>query len=403
MRSNVRRSLLLVAVVSAFGATARAFPDDGAAPTPPAPAATPDPLKAVRDAWDARQAAMKDAQAAAADRAKAREAGAAFAKASAEFVRLFTACDWNLVDPAKDGDMLRVGLSSVGRQAYMQDDDMKTARRVYDAYAKAFPDKLAALGYTQADLATADGDFAAARALLDKDLAGTNDKIKPSAHVSIGDILAAQGDVAGAQKEWQAAVAAVPADADPRKDREMTSAKSGAEARLALVGKPAPEVDTKTWVGGDAKPLSALKGSVVVADFWATWCIWCRKAMPGLSKMYDERKKDGLVVLGVTHVFPQGFLPKPGTKDPMHDGESMKVKAEDYTAHLEQFKANLAISYPFVVATEAEPKAYHLAGWPTLAVIDRASAVAFYAVGVDPAGDALIKATIERLLKTPAK
>lgn len=41
------------------------------------------------------------------------------------------------------------------------------------------------------------------------------------------------------------------------------------------------------------------RGKIVVLNFWATWCGPCREEFPDLVRIYDERKKD-LVVLSVS-------------------------------------------------------------------------------------------------------
>ncbi|MEM7133530.1 MAG: TlpA disulfide reductase family protein [Chloroflexota bacterium] len=55
---------------------------------------------------------------------------------------------------------------------------------------------------------------------------------------------------------------------------------------------------TMQTLGGDELSLEALRGRYVLVNFWATWCIPCRKEMPYLQQISD--KYDGqLVVLGV--------------------------------------------------------------------------------------------------------
>ncbi len=51
-------------------------------------------------------------------------------------------------------------------------------------------------------------------------------------------------------------------------------------------GDVAPEFTLKT-PSGEVVKLSDLKGSVVVIDFWATWCGWCIKGMPLLQNFYN--------------------------------------------------------------------------------------------------------------------
>src|SRR5439155_11487496 len=70
------------------------------------------------------------------------------------------------------------------------------------------------------------------------------------------------------------------------------------EAATALVGKPAPDF---TLPGLDDKPvaLADLKGSVVVLDFWATWCGPCVASMPHLDKLYKEESPAGLKLYAI--------------------------------------------------------------------------------------------------------
>ena len=53
-------------------------------------------------------------------------------------------------------------------------------------------------------------------------------------------------------------------------------------------------------VNGAEQTLSALKGSVVVLSFWATWCGPCKEEMPHLQAMYKDLQAQGLVVLSIS-------------------------------------------------------------------------------------------------------
>ena len=41
------------------------------------------------------------------------------------------------------------------------------------------------------------------------------------------------------------------------------------------------------------------RDKVVVLDFWASWCVPCRRSFPWMNEMHDKYGKDGLVIIGV--------------------------------------------------------------------------------------------------------
>jgi peroxiredoxin len=51
---------------------------------------------------------------------------------------------------------------------------------------------------------------------------------------------------------------------------------------------------------GISHSLADYRGSVVVLNFWASWCPDCVKEMPTLDSLYTRLKNDGLVVIGVS-------------------------------------------------------------------------------------------------------
>jgi len=54
-------------------------------------------------------------------------------------------------------------------------------------------------------------------------------------------------------------------------------------------------------LAGDKAQISLKKyrGKVVYLDFWASWCIPCRKSFPWMNKMQEKYKSKGLVVIGI--------------------------------------------------------------------------------------------------------
>ena len=55
----------------------------------------------------------------------------------------------------------------------------------------------------------------------------------------------------------------------------------------------------KDIAGKDVR-LSQYQGQVVLLNFWATWCVPCKREIPALTALYRDYKKRGFVVLGVS-------------------------------------------------------------------------------------------------------
>lgn len=45
--------------------------------------------------------------------------------------------------------------------------------------------------------------------------------------------------------------------------------------------------------------LADYRGKVVILDFWASWCVPCRRSFPWLNQMQEKYAAEGLVVIGV--------------------------------------------------------------------------------------------------------
>lgn len=64
-------------------------------------------------------------------------------------------------------------------------------------------------------------------------------------------------------------------------------------------GKPAPDF-TANDINGKPFTLSSLKGKVVILDFWASWCVPCRKSNPHMRELYAKYHKKGLDMVYVS-------------------------------------------------------------------------------------------------------
>jgi len=63
-------------------------------------------------------------------------------------------------------------------------------------------------------------------------------------------------------------------------------------------GQPAPEI-CKADVNGDTVSFSSLKGKYVLLDFWASWCVPCRKSFPHVKALYKKYHDKGFEVFCV--------------------------------------------------------------------------------------------------------
>lgn len=67
-----------------------------------------------------------------------------------------------------------------------------------------------------------------------------------------------------------------------------------------IVGRPAPAFDLQT-LDGQRVSLAELRGSPVVLNFWASWCIPCREEAPLLTAADATYRSRGLRILGVVY------------------------------------------------------------------------------------------------------
>ena len=141
----------------------------------------------------------------------------------------------------------------------------------------------------------------------------------------------------------------------------------------ALVNKPAPTFARST-VDNQRVDLAALRGRVVLLNFWATWCAPCQVEIPRFIEWQSKYQADGLTVVGVSM-----------------DDDSEPVKS---------FVHKRGLNYPVVLGDEKLGLAYGgILGLPVTYLIDRNGIVR----GRYPGETHLtaMEAAIRRLLHTP--
>lgn len=135
----------------------------------------------------------------------------------------------------------------------------------------------------------------------------------------------------------------------------INSVKNTVQAEAKIDGKPAPAVTFKDLDGKDVT-LAQYKGSVVLVDFWATWCDPCYVEIPWLIEMQQKYATKGFTVLGVSM------------------DEEGKSAVVPFLAK-ERFNVNgqkLPMNYPIVLGSdEVADKFGGLLGYPTGFLISR--------------------------------
>ena len=137
-----------------------------------------------------------------------------------------------------------------------------------------------------------------------------------------------------------------------------------------IVGRPAPGFDLQT-LDGRRVSLADLRGSPIVLNFWASWCIPCREEAPLLTAADATYRSDGLRILGVVY--------------------------QDSSENASDFMARYGQTYPGLLDPDGRTAIdYGVFGIPETFFIDRAGVVRSRQVG--PLTEAELKRKIEAIL-----
>ncbi len=172
-----------------------------------------------------------------------------------------------------------------------------------------------------------------------------------------GLLLAAREPVAAPHTPPAATQAAIPAPS-PSQPTATPPANPGQGATApktgTKVGQLAPDFELETLDG--ATTLYEHRGQAVLINFWASWCVPCRKEFPDIQEAYETYASQGLQVLAV------------------NVGDSADVAA--------QFADEFELDFPVLLDTRAGvARLYGISGIPTSYFLDEEGVIRQVIVG----------------------
>jgi thiol-disulfide isomerase/thioredoxin len=148
------------------------------------------------------------------------------------------------------------------------------------------------------------------------------------------------------------------------------------------------------WVNGEALTSDALKGKVVLLDFFAVWCGPCIATFPHLREWHDEYADKGLAIIGVTSYYKYGWDEEAGR--PKRETE---LEPEAERAAMEHFVKHHELRHPIAYVSDRElQEHYVVSGIPHAVVIDRHGKIRLFRIGSGEANAADLKKAIEESL-----
>ncbi len=140
-------------------------------------------------------------------------------------------------------------------------------------------------------------------------------------------------------------------------------------------GQRGPALRLQRFPGGGDASLQDYRGSLVILNFWATWCTPCTVEMPTLEALWRAYRARGLVVVGVS------------------------VDRGAPRALLGPYVQNLGLTFPILLDPDTSTAtAWRVTGLPATFLIRPGGDVAGMAVGAREWNSAEMRALVDTLL-----